>query len=99
VFSTYTRQTWIAPEASESVQGLEVELVLQGRQGGGRTIPVRHHVEPGTRTHFVFEIEAPETPGPLSLRLILQVHGRRWSLRRASAELLTTNIAVRNADA
>jgi predicted aldo/keto reductase-like oxidoreductase len=92
------RETWIVRGGHDGLRGLEVELVVQGQNVAARTIPVRHHVEPGTRTHFVFEIEAPRTPCTLSLRLILQAHHRRWSLRPAGAELLTTNIAVRNAE-
>lgn len=92
------RGTWIAPGGRDGVQGLEVKLAVSGRNIGARTIPVRHHVEPGTRTHFVFEIEAPRTPGTISLRLALRPPRRRWSLRRPGVELLTTNIAVRNAE-
>jgi hypothetical protein len=80
------------------VQGLEVELAVSGKNAGTRTIPVRHHVEPGTRTHFVFEIEAPRTTCTISLKLVLQAHRGRWPLRRAGCELLTANIAVRNAE-
>ena len=92
------RGTWIAPGGRDGVQGLEVKLAVSGRNIGERTIPVRHHVEPGTRTHFVFEIEAPRTPGTISLRLALRPPRRRWSLRRPGVGLLTTNIAVRNAE-
>jgi predicted aldo/keto reductase-like oxidoreductase len=92
------RETWIVPGGSGGVQGLEVELAVHGQHIGARTVPVRHHVEPGTRTHFVFEIEAPRTPCTISLRLLLQPHRRRWSLRKAGVELLTTNIVVRNAE-
>lgn len=92
------RDTWIVPGGRDGVQGLEVELAVDGKHTGARTIPVRHHVAPGTRTHFVFEIEAPRTPCTISLRLVLQPHRRRWSLRRAGVELLTANIVVRNAE-
>jgi len=92
------RQTWIVPGGGDGVQGLEVELAVDAQPAGAWTIPVRHHVEPGTRTHFVFEIEAPRTPGTISLRLTLQEHRRHWSFRRSGADLLITDIAVRNAD-
>ena len=92
------RETWVAPGRSDGVQGLEVELSVDAKNAGARTVPVRHHVEPGTRTHFVFEIEAPPTPCTIVLRLILQASRRRWSLRRTGTELLTATIAVRNAE-
>jgi len=92
------RATWIVPGASDGVQGLEVELAVRGKNVTARTIPVRHHVEPGARTHFAFDIEAPETPCTISLKLTLRAHRPRWALRRASIELLTTTIAVCNAE-
>jgi predicted aldo/keto reductase-like oxidoreductase len=92
------QDTWIVPGGSDGVRGLEVELAIDGTHVGPHTIPVRHHVEPGTRTHFAFEIEAPRTPGTMSLRLSLRSHGRRWSLRRPGVELLTMNIGVRDGE-
>src|SRR5262249_43350788 len=92
------RATWIVPGASDGVQGLEVELAVRGKNVTARTIPVRHHVEPGARTHFAFDIEAPETPCTISLKLTLRAHRPRWALRRARIDLLTTTIAVGNAE-
>ncbi len=92
------QETWVAPGHTDGVQGLEVELAVDGHNTAARAIPVRHHVEPGTRTHFVFEIEAPRTPCTIALRLVLRPYRQGWSLRRAGVTLLTANIAVRSAD-
>jgi len=92
------RETWIAPGIGNGVAGLEVDLAVSGRNVAPRAIPVRHHVEPGTRTHFVFEIDAPGASRVMSLRLVLQARRRRWPWRRPGVELVNTSIAVRTAD-
>jgi predicted aldo/keto reductase-like oxidoreductase len=91
-------ETWIAPGHSNGVHGLEVELAVSGASVARRAIPVRHHVEPGTRTHFVFEIQAPPASRAVALRLVLRAHRQRWPWRRPGVELVSTNITVRTAD-
>jgi hypothetical protein len=43
--------------------------------GVQKIVALRHEVEPGTRTHFTFEIEAPAEPGSHSLQLFLKSVG------------------------
>jgi predicted aldo/keto reductase-like oxidoreductase len=92
------RETWSAPGMRDGVPGLEVELAVGGTNTARRTIPVRHHVEPGTRTHFVFEIEAPAVARAIILRLALRASRGGWAFRRPRVELANVSIAVRTAD-
>jgi predicted aldo/keto reductase-like oxidoreductase len=92
------RETWVAPGRRDGVAGVEVELAVSGTNVAARTIPARHHVQPGTRTHFVFEVEAPAAPEAIDLRLVLQPHRRPWPWRRHGVELLRTTIAADTAD-
>ena len=82
----------------DGVPGLEVELAVGGTNTARRTIPLRHSVEPGTRTHFVFEIEAPPVARAITLRLALRASRGGWAFRRPRVELATVRIAVRTAD-
>jgi hypothetical protein len=56
---------------------------------------VRHHVEPGTRTYFIFEIEAPPVARAITLRLALRAPRQRWAFRRPRVELASVRIVVR----
>ncbi|WP_438396827.1 aldo/keto reductase [Caballeronia sp. DA-9] len=51
-------------------------LILSARIGGvHQTVPLRHEVEPHTRTHFTFEIKAPAQPGNHHLEVFLRSVG------------------------
>jgi hypothetical protein len=67
---------WRAPGAQD---GVVLDVELQGAPR--RAIPLRHDVEPGTRTHFAFEVEAPARAGPWRLGLALRAPRRRWLSR------------------
>jgi predicted aldo/keto reductase-like oxidoreductase len=84
-------QTWTAPRPREGRPGVLLEVSLTG--GSSWTVPLRHDVEPGTRTHFAFEVEAPSRPGRYTLRLILRSPHRRW-LSREAIDLARTEISV-----
>lgn len=51
-------ETWKA-------RSVTLDVYIDGTRA--RTVPIRHDVEPGTRTHLVFDID-----GPCSMRLILR---------------------------
>jgi predicted aldo/keto reductase-like oxidoreductase len=87
------RDTWRPPRPRDGVPG--VELAVRATGAPARVIAVRHDVEPGTRTHFAFEIEPPASGGTLSLRLVLRAPRRRF--RRPAIELARARIAVRSA--
>ena len=84
-------ETWRAPRPRERRPGVGLDVTLAGRPT--RTIPLRHDVEPGTRTHFVFELQAPGRPGRHTLRLVLRSARRRW-LGGDGVELVRTEVAV-----
>jgi hypothetical protein len=89
-------ETWIGPRARGEVPGVEVELEVHAANLPRRVIALRGYVEPGTRTHFAFEVRAPETGSFLPLRLALRSRGR-W-LMRPLLPLVTETIAVSAAD-
>jgi predicted aldo/keto reductase-like oxidoreductase len=83
--------TWLAPRPRERRPGVGLDVWLGDRSTP--TIPLRHDVEPGTRTHFAFELEAPARPGRYTLRLVLRAPRRRW-LGRDGIELARAEVAV-----
>jgi hypothetical protein len=84
-------ETWPAPRRRERVPGVLLDVSLSGQPR--LTIPLRHDVEPGTRTHFAFQLEAPARPGRYQLRLALRSPRRRW-FARETVELATVELAV-----
>jgi predicted aldo/keto reductase-like oxidoreductase len=84
-------ETWVAPRPGEGKPGVLLDVSLRGRPP--LTIALRHDVEPGTRTHFAFELEAPARPGRYPLRLVLRSPRRRW-FSRETIELARLEISV-----
>jgi predicted aldo/keto reductase-like oxidoreductase len=66
-------RTWVATRPLAGAAGLRAEA----RFGAQRQfIALRHDVEPGTRTHFAFDIVAPPAPADQVLKVyLLSVHG------------------------
>ena len=83
-------EAWRAHGPRARRPGVRLEAALGG---WACTTPLRHDVEPGTRTHFVFEVEAPRRPGRYTLRFALVPSRRGWFSRHA-IELGRANVIV-----
>lgn len=60
--------------ASHWTGGVGLYLCVQvGKRD--QTVVLRHLVEPGTRTHFIFELEAPDEAGDCQIQLFLKTAG------------------------
>lgn len=63
---------WLAANRWTKATGLH--LIVQGGDSN-QSVALRHDVEPGTRTHFSFELVAPEQPGNYQIRIFLKTSG------------------------
>jgi predicted aldo/keto reductase-like oxidoreductase len=80
---------WTAPTHWTAGAGIELHAVLGPAT---RTVALRHEVEPGTRTHFAFELTAPQAAGEHAVRFFLRTVGRR--IAPEDAELWSCPLTV-----
>ena len=85
-------QTWIASRTFGKNGGVVLAIFESDKLR--QHVPLRHDVEPGARTHFVFELSAPNHPGYYQLGFFLMQYSEAGSLSK-STEILTTTLFVK----
>lgn len=80
--------TWISPRSPVSQDGVVLLVVESGNVV--QKVPLRHDVEPGTRTHFAFEIKAPDRTGLCYFGFLLM----SGSSISSATEILTSSVSV-----
>ena len=85
------RETWLAVGEGAVQKRVVLEVSCAGEVL--RHVPVRHNVEPGCRTHFAFEVEAPKHIGTYLLRFALMLP-REAPIGAETTEILTTALSV-----
>jgi len=86
------QQTWIASRTSGKNRGVVLAIFESDKLR--QNVPLRHDVEPGARTHFVFELSAPNHPGHYQLGFFLMQYSKAGS-QTESTEILTTTLFVK----
>jgi hypothetical protein len=79
----YGVQTWPAPRPEAPGKGCALAVFIG--KAPPQHVPLRHDVEPGTRTHFAFDFRAPEEPGEHSFRAALVTAKESWEGESAAA--------------
>ena len=86
------QQTWIESRASGKKGGVALAIFESDKLR--QHVPLRHDVEPGARTHFVFELRAPNRPGHYGLGFFLMQYSEVGSLSK-STEIFTSPLFVK----
>jgi predicted aldo/keto reductase-like oxidoreductase len=84
-------RAWAVPQADGHAPGVVLAVTAAGTVW--QEVPVRHVVEPGARTHFVFSLRAPQRPGEYPLRFTLMTRSSR-ALASEDAAVLTSRLTV-----
>ncbi len=84
-------ETWKAPRPNEGTAGIELDVYMSSALV--TSVPLRHDVEPGTRTHFAFMIDAPDSSGSAELQLLLRAP-RSPSTMWSTLTLLETELTA-----
>jgi predicted aldo/keto reductase-like oxidoreductase len=83
-------KNWVP--ASHWTGGVGLYLLVQVGERD-QTVVLRHVVEPGTRTHFIFEVEAPDQAGDCKIQLFLKTSGQ--NVPEEGGEISAYSIQIR----